>query len=461
MDTVFKTKIDLSKITGPYPLLGTFLLVVEGLLGFWFFRAESAIERVVAGSLMTLLLGGFLLVVMRVVMRPKGEEVSGPIVPQGLGGKVTPAVEEATEEEIGSPQPQTIGAPDGSYIINKPPEDWIVRELTWADWISEGLRITDPSIKEKLREISPQVREILTFQPSGEMSVIPIPGKTTIDGRKFPTALEVLIPSRLAILPMDRAQPPLFVERSLTHNFLTVVGELLRIGVWTIHNRVSSGTIPNSQRPYLVAELRQEIEDAIVNGKEGKSVNSNTTVIGIEGELRDYLLIMNYPSLPAVDDPKLERNLQTIRSLVSSFRPLKIISPDEKRMEIKHMADQKFDEHMMKNGEEIFGTEFNLLLLRLRGWDMNDPEKRLRVMKLLKPFEIFAKEINLQDEKIDALWNSLRRAEEGDASGFKAQISQMISATSNEPESGQKDLRSLTSGNDEGKKNLNETEDKK
>nr|QNO47984.1 hypothetical protein KNONPEEI_00022 [Methanosarcinales archaeon ANME-2c ERB4]QNO48167.1 hypothetical protein GOJLPIDM_00023 [Methanosarcinales archaeon ANME-2c ERB4] len=450
MDIVPKTKIDLSKITSKYPLLGLFLLVIEGLLGFWLFQAGSAIERVVAGILMTLLLGAFLFVVKGM----QEGEVSGAIVPQGLDNEVTPARKEATEEEIDFPEPQAIAAPDRSYIINKPPEGWIVQELTFADWMAKMLKITDPSTKERLCGTS-QVREILGFNSRREISYSPITGKTLLDGRKVPTALELTIPTRLSILPMDRAQPPLFVERPLMHNFFTFVGHFSG-GVATMHG-ISLGTIPNSQRRYLVAEFRQELENAIVDGNEGKNINNNITIIGIEGDLHDHLLLMQYPTLPVVDDPELERDLQTLQSLVSSFRPLKITNPDEKRMEIKNMADQNFKELMMKKGKEIFDFEFGLTLFRLKGCDMNDPEKRLRVMKMLKSFEVFAKEINLQDEKFNALWDSLHLAEGGDASGFKDKINQMISTISGESESGQEDLHSLTSGNDEEKRNLNET----
>lgn len=460
MNTMPRTKIDFSKITGPYPLLGVFLIVVEGLLGFWLFRAESAIERIVVGFLMTLLLGGFLLVVSRVVMRARKQEVSEGIETQGLPDRVTPGEKDATEAEIESPQPEAIAAPDGSFIINKPPEDWIVQTLTWADWINELFKITDPSLKEELCGTSSQAAEILAFRLTRETSVIPIPGRTIGDGRKLPSALEVLLPTRLAILPMDRAQPPLFVQRSLTHNFFGLVGEFLRMGLITLH-KVSAGIIPNSQRPYLLAELRQEIGDAIVNGKEGKNINSNVTLIGIEGDLRDYLLIMNYPSLPAVDDPELGQDLETMRSLINSFRPLRILNPEEKLTEMKNMADLEFKKLMMKQGKKFFDAEFGILLFRLRDWDLNDPEKRLKVIKMLKPFEIFAKQVNYDDEDLDALWDSVHRAEEGDASSFKAQLSEIINAISDEQESDQEDSGALSSNNDEGEDDLNETEGNK
>lgn len=430
------------------------------LFGIWviylIFNIGSTISDII--RLISFIIMLIITVIVIIIVEPRVKVVEegkvGAIVPQGFENEVTPARKEATEEEIDSPEPQTIAAPDRSYIINKPSEGWIVRELTYADWMNEQLRITDPSIKERLFGTS-QVREILTFNSRRDISIIPITGKTLIDGRKIPTALEVTIPTRISILPMDRAQPPLFVERPLMHNFFAIVSQFLSAGVVTMHE-VSSGTIPNSRRRYLVAEFRQELENAIVDGNEEKNIDNNITIIGIEGDLRDHLLFMNYPTLPVVEDPELERDLQTLQSLVSSFRPLKIINPDEKRIEIKNTADQKFKELMMEGGKEMFDIEFKLMLLRLKGWDMNDPEKRLKVMKLLKPFEVFAKEIDLQDEKFNALWDSLHLAEGGDASSFKAKIDHMVSTISGESESGQEDLRLLTSGNDEGKKNLNE-----
>ena len=57
MDVVPRSNFDPTKILGPYPLLAAFLLVIETLLGFWFFRAESSFERIVAGLLMVLVVG--------------------------------------------------------------------------------------------------------------------------------------------------------------------------------------------------------------------------------------------------------------------------------------------------------------------------------------------------------------------------------------------------------------------
>ncbi len=200
IDDETQSKFDISKLKGPYQLLGAFLLIFEGFITYWFFQAENATERIIAG------------VFLYVVIIVNKEETSIPIVPPGLGS-VSPAKEEATEKEIESPEPQRIGSPDGTYTINKPPDEWIVQELSSDEWTNEALRITDPSVKEKILGKSPQVREILSLKSKRETSVVPIPGKTIIDGRKLPTALSLSLPARLAILPMDRAQPPLFFDR--------------------------------------------------------------------------------------------------------------------------------------------------------------------------------------------------------------------------------------------------------
>jgi len=76
MDHMPKTKVDVTKISGPYALLGLFLLITEALLGLWFFRAGEANERMIAGGLMTLIFLVFLYVVMRIAT--KAEQAASP-----------------------------------------------------------------------------------------------------------------------------------------------------------------------------------------------------------------------------------------------------------------------------------------------------------------------------------------------------------------------------------------------
>ena len=125
-------------------------------------------------------------------------------------------------------------------------------------------------------------------------------------------------------------------------------------------------------------------------------------------------------------DPEVERNLQTLRDLVASFRPLKVFNAEEKRKEIATLAEDNFKKLLAENGQELLIREFGLLLLRLKGLNLGDPDIRMRVMNWIKPFEAFAREINLHDEDLDSFWESLHRVETGDATAFKARLSQLI-----------------------------------
>lgn len=438
-----KPKFDISKITGAYQLLGAFLLVVEGVLTFWIYASENVVERIVAGILMTFIFVYFLNVVRSMKSE---EEVSTRISPPGLD-ELAVAEEVTTEEEMEHLESQRIGAPDGSYTINKPPDDWVVQKSSLVEWISGTFQITDLSLIEKFFGKSLQGPDVLLLQSKRITSVIPIPGKTFISGRILPSALQVSIQTQLAIMPIDRHQPPFFIEFPFEHNFMLQVSGVLQSNLATLYN-INSGTIKNSNLRYIQADFRQELEDAIVNGREEKSVNINIVIIGIEGELQDHLLFMNYPSIPEADNLEMEQDHETLQSIMNSFRPLKDINPDEKRDEIQNMADQKFEDFLTEKGEDAFFTEFGLALFKLNDFDMDNPKKRLEAINMLKPFETFSKMVNLQYEDLDRLWDSLREAEKGDASNFKSQIKMLIEDAKGE-EGKEGDLEALLASHDE------------
>ncbi len=60
-----RTKIDPSKISTPYSLLAVMLLVAEILFSIWFLKAESSIERGVAGFIMATVFVSLMLVVLK------------------------------------------------------------------------------------------------------------------------------------------------------------------------------------------------------------------------------------------------------------------------------------------------------------------------------------------------------------------------------------------------------------
>ena len=60
-----KTKIDPSKISTPYSLLAVMLLVAEILFSIWFWKADSSIERSIAGSIMATIFVSLMIVVLK------------------------------------------------------------------------------------------------------------------------------------------------------------------------------------------------------------------------------------------------------------------------------------------------------------------------------------------------------------------------------------------------------------
>lgn len=82
-----KALFDISEVKGPFTLLAALLIVLESLVGFWFFQAECMTERIICGSLMALLFIAFMIVVIRIAKPAK--EVSKTAAPEGPSTKVT------------------------------------------------------------------------------------------------------------------------------------------------------------------------------------------------------------------------------------------------------------------------------------------------------------------------------------------------------------------------------------
>jgi hypothetical protein len=424
---LLRLKIDPSVITGPYQLLTVFLAFTQVLLAYWLFYAQSEYERVFIGLVMLTLLGGLLFVVIR-LQQPTATPINLPT------GHSTVEEISATVEKTSDRSPNTMAGPDRSYLINSVPDGWQSRELTAIDFSAEALGIQDPAAKQKLfSTANPAVQtpDILVFEYKKQISITPIPGRTMMDGRKIPTALETVAPIQLAIIPIERAQPPWFVERSMEHNFLLTAGQILSLGALTAR-RASSGLIPDSDRRFMILELQQELKDCIVDGKEGHDVIVDVQVISIEGELRDHILIAKYVTVSGV--PELEHAVQTLQTLVASFRPAKLNNLKEKRKENAVRAEENFKKILAEHGEKVFYAELHILAFRLQGIDLDDPKARLRAMNSLKPFPLFAREINLHTKELDAFWEAMHLAETGDATKFKAELSELIQSAVSEQE---------------------------
>jgi membrane protein CcdC involved in cytochrome C biogenesis len=69
-----RNRIDPDKISGPYSLFALMLLVAEILFAIWFCKAESSLERSIAGSIMAAVFMSLMLIVVRMNQTPDKEK---------------------------------------------------------------------------------------------------------------------------------------------------------------------------------------------------------------------------------------------------------------------------------------------------------------------------------------------------------------------------------------------------
>jgi len=72
---IFKAKeIDPAKISGPYSLLAVMLLVAEILFALWFYKAQSSLERSIAGAIMAAVFIFLMISILRMNRTPIKEK---------------------------------------------------------------------------------------------------------------------------------------------------------------------------------------------------------------------------------------------------------------------------------------------------------------------------------------------------------------------------------------------------
>ena len=80
--------IDPAKISGPYSLLAVMLLVAEILFAIWFYKAQSSVERSIAGSLMAAVFITLMLLIMRMNQNPDKDKNQDGSVDTGISVNV-------------------------------------------------------------------------------------------------------------------------------------------------------------------------------------------------------------------------------------------------------------------------------------------------------------------------------------------------------------------------------------
>ena len=69
-----RNRINPAKISGPYSLLAVMLLVAEFLFALWFYKAQSSLERSIAGAIIAAVFISLMLLVMKMNQTPANKK---------------------------------------------------------------------------------------------------------------------------------------------------------------------------------------------------------------------------------------------------------------------------------------------------------------------------------------------------------------------------------------------------
>lgn len=411
MKLPFLSNVDPSKIKTIYGLLAVFLLVTNAGVVFWLSRAQTAWERTTSGVLFLALLAFFLITVIELFR-------SGARASPTAMAQVAPAAEVTTKDDISESQEtdRRLG-PDGSYTLQNPPDNWDVTIQSQAANFTQNLRISDPTILSKFQQGMGTSQNVLVLASRSILSVTPMPGQTRLDGVKFPSALEIHIPRRLSIYPLERNKPPLHIDYSAEHSILIEAGEVIRLGLFKLTD-VNRSHQRDGKRVLWRFEFEQRIEDAIVGGIDHQSVHSHMTVFGVEGETKDYLLVMQYPLFPERVDAAVQADIEVLQEMANSFRPVRSFDGEQRRQEAQRKAERDFQETLESKGKEYLVREFGMFCARWSDANLDSPEQRSRVLQGLRPFAEFARLVGAEGW-MDDMFQAARKAEAGDAKDFK------------------------------------------
>ena len=415
-----RMNIDPSKVNNPFALASVFLLASEGLLGFWFSKASDTNERIVVGSLMTLILICSLFLIYKLTVASKPQNAT----PTAFDQKVTPGSKEVSVEEIKVISAEKISGPGGTYTIEAPPPAWKTKITSLTGMIIENLDIKDHTVINNLLGISATGPEnILLLKSNSIIEVIPLPGKTIINEILIPTALLTKLPIQLAIIPLERLQPPFYAENSFEHNVYNFIGQTLKSGLIKMQSQFS-GKIKESGREFIQVEMLQVLEhiDISINDQiisDCRKVEFHMNIIAIKGDIIDHLLVMSYPSMEDKNSiPFLDNEISVLKTIISSFSPLKITDPIKMINEIKQKGKANSEINIKNAGEDMFMSEFVVVLKKINELNPNNDNDKKRIIMLLKPFKEFAELIHEKDEELQELWNLLGNAEKGDDKEF-------------------------------------------
>jgi hypothetical protein len=399
---------------GGLVVLALAILVVEGVLLAWLIRATDSTERIIAGCLMVVALLPVAWMAFTVEREKTGAKQPLARAVDNVG---------AEKVEIERPAPDQIGAPDGSYVIGKPPAGWTCEETSLEQIIQQSPMLR--AVRPDDTSLMPKISSMLLFQDKHTFTITPIVGKTKVNGRRIPIFLPEELRRKLTITTMRRRQPPFYVERSLADSMLSPMVQLIASGIMTVRS-ITPGVLPKTNRETLFAELRQELTDLSLNGKEIPFLAVETNVVTVKGDVFHYTLtIVNLRTDP-VRDPEADRAAADFKEILETFRPLIVSDPERMERDDIGKADLAFEEFVQKSGKDWFFSQLVLSVEFLKPLNLSLLGDLDQAVNLLKPFRTFAQNIHIDDKELSGFWSAMDEAEKGNPEKFRNEIQRLL-----------------------------------
>ena len=330
---------------------------------------------------------------------------------KSLGLTLKPAETEIQQDEV-----EFINLPlvqkEGGYVIDEPPADWIVKELTLGELLSQGFGTDLSKGDSNIQFVDVDrfdKREILWVSSKARVQIEYDPGVSLINGRRtfvlVPQELPVVL---LKIMPLERnSAPPAFLQQSFEHNFMAQLAGFLP------HANLKSSfasTTKNTNRLRLTAELDQRIENVIVDGNPNQSLTTNQTLIGIQGLTRDYLLILSYISQATLNKAEIETQMAFLKKIVDSFKPIKPTNVEAEERQLLASGDKRYKKYIELKAGEAIRLQYGFLAKQWSelDWDKAESRERLirevkRVQQAIKVFKV--EELNSLSQRLDEIAN--------------------------------------------------------
>lgn len=329
-------------------------------------------------------------------------------------------------------------SPDGTYAIHKPPANWKVREAKMIDLIGENLGIDNEEIRDALlRQTMQKVQyekfqrlEITIYEYDKPYFFEPIPGKTSVNGRDgFPTALQIIVPIQLVIIPFEKFQPPLFTESSLVESYVRYTNDLIQQGALSLKDLT---LLPSKE--CIVGTFEQQLKNVLVLGEEKETASINMTVFGFRGPIRDYIILIRYPIVKG-SSSELEDISQKLSYLVGTFKLLPARESD--KIEENQKKETNFTNLVKDLKQEIFDSEYHLALIRMSGLnldDLNDVNKAIQTFKPFATYVDYYKVGEVADLDIKGFTDSYNKAKTGDVNPFRNFLKNQLHALNDNPD---------------------------